>query len=100
MLSIYLMANLKIGSDGRVIRGTGFYLVKCKCHTFHVQGGPDLWNVINGFQRCFDCQRMWKAAEIFGRKSDHECGPKCRNSKGPNCECSCAGKNHGRGYAV
>lgn len=25
----------------------------------------------------------------------HKCGPKCRNAKGPNCECSCKGEFHG-----
>lgn len=29
---------------------------------------------------------------------DKKCGAKCRNSTGPTCECSCAGKNHGAGY--
>ena len=27
--------------------------------------------------------------------SKHECGAKCRNAKGPNCECSCKGEYHG-----
>jgi len=27
----------------------------------------------------------------------HECGPKCLGAKGFLCECSCGGKNHGRG---
>lgn len=26
------------------------------------------------------------------------CGARCRNSKGPTCECSCGGTNHGSGY--
>lgn len=25
----------------------------------------------------------------------HKCDARCRNAKGPNCECSCRGKNHG-----
>lgn len=50
--------------------------------------------------RCWSCRAVFKCAEIQGRKSlKHECGAKCRASKGPNCECSCAGKNHGRSYA-
>jgi|SRR5580765_9075517 len=28
----------------------------------------------------------------------HKCGSKCLNAKGPNCECACGGKNHGKGY--
>ena len=27
--------------------------------------------------------------------SKHECGAKCRNATGPNCECSCGGEHHG-----
>lgn len=27
----------------------------------------------------------------------HECGPKCLSARGPKCECSCAGANHGAG---
>lgn len=27
----------------------------------------------------------------------HECDARCMNAKGHNCECSCFGKNHGRG---
>jgi hypothetical protein len=25
----------------------------------------------------------------------HQCGARCRAAKGPNCECSCSGANHG-----
>ena len=27
--------------------------------------------------------------------SKHKCGARCRNAKGPNCECSCNGESHG-----
>ena len=27
----------------------------------------------------------------------HQCGPRCTNARGFLCECSCGGKNHGRG---
>lgn len=27
--------------------------------------------------------------------SRHKCGAKCRNAKGPNCECVCGGEFHG-----
>lgn len=36
---------------------------------------------------------------VRGKVSHHECGPKCVNATGHNCECQCGGKNHGRGYA-
>jgi hypothetical protein len=25
----------------------------------------------------------------------HQCGARCRAAKGPQCECSCSGANHG-----
>ncbi len=28
---------------------------------------------------------------------DHKCDGRCLAAKGPNCECSCRGKNHGAG---
>lgn len=28
----------------------------------------------------------------------HRCGVKCMASKGPDCECSCGGQNHGASY--
>ncbi len=31
--------------------------------------------------------------------SKHVCDSRCMNAKGGNCECSCGGKNHGRGYS-
>ncbi len=29
------------------------------------------------------------------RNDDKACGPRCRNAKGGDCECSCVGANHG-----
>lgn len=33
--------------------------------------------------------------------SKHECDARCMNAKGRtmNCECSCGGKNHGKGFS-
>lgn len=30
--------------------------------------------------------------------ADHVCDARCMNAIGPNCECGCGGKNHGRGF--
>lgn len=38
--------------------------------------------------------------EVKIKITDHKCGAKCRNSKGPNCDCSCGGRNHGQGFAA
>lgn len=34
--------------------------------------------------------------------SRHECDARCQNAQGRtmNCECSCGGKNHGKGFLV
>jgi hypothetical protein len=41
----------------------------------------------------------WKGLKAkFSAK--HECSAKCLASTGPNCECSCRGKNHGAGHLV
>jgi hypothetical protein len=50
---------------------------------------------------CPRCGAMqWHAKRIEGFKTDETCGGKCRNAKGPQCECSCGGENHGKGYLV
>jgi hypothetical protein len=49
---------------------------------------------------CWGCGRALKFARIAGKYSPtHECNAKCLASKGPQCECSCGGKNHGGSYA-
>jgi hypothetical protein len=40
-----------------------------------------------------------RAVEFKKRASLHKCDYRCMFARGPNCECSCAGKNHGRGDA-
>ena len=34
---------------------------------------------------------------IKGRTTEHVCDSRCTHAKGPNCDCSCGGKNHGSG---
>jgi hypothetical protein len=53
----------------------------------------------NGFAAC-TCGRELRVARVEGRVTDHACGPKCRTSKGPRCDCACGGKNHGAGYPL
>lgn len=38
-------------------------------------------------------------AVIRGRVSAHECSHKCTHAKTGDCECSCGGANHGRGWS-
>lgn len=37
---------------------------------------------------------------VAGSVTDHVCGAKCMASTGPNCDCSCGGRNHGRSFAA
>ncbi|MFI6603846.1 hypothetical protein ACIBHX_47085 [Nonomuraea sp. NPDC050536] len=32
--------------------------------------------------------------------ADKPCSPRCMGAAGPNCECSCSGKNHGGSYSA
>lgn len=49
---------------------------------------------------CRGCGAPVWAARVIGKVSlVHECGARCLTSKGPSCECSCGGRNHGAGYA-
>jgi len=48
---------------------------------------------------CRGCGRNRSAELVRGKVSHvHTCGAKCLSSKGPSCECSCGGKNHGAGF--
>lgn len=46
------------------------------------------------------CGRFYSSVQqITGRTvPGTRCGARCRNSKGPTCECSCGGTNHGSGH--
>lgn len=42
----------------------------------------------------------WRVEQVTGTYNPEiKCGAKCRSSKGPQCDCSCGGKNHGAGWA-
>ncbi len=50
----------------------------------------------------FDCtcgrrEVFWR--DVEGKyKAEEKCGAKCQASKGPSCECSCGGMNHGKSW--
>lgn len=49
---------------------------------------------------CRGCHRPKIARKVAGKVSHkHECNAKCLASKGPTCECSCGGLNHGASYS-
>lgn len=43
-----------------------------------------------------------RKVEYKSNPSKHECDARCLNATGlvMKCECSCGGKNHGRGFAI
>lgn len=50
---------------------------------------------------CLKHKRQLGYVPINGSYSEtHICDSRCMNAIGPNCECSCGGANHGRGYHV
>lgn len=69
---------------------------------------PHLWTSADGSTHraidappsaCRDCHRPTRGQAIRGRFSAaHRCDARCIYAKGPDCECSCGGANHGAGH--
>ena len=66
--------------------------------SYAVERLPGGWNRNDAFG-CLGCGRAFKVTTIRGRRTGHTCDARCMASKGPSCECSCGGKNHGGAYA-
>ena len=50
---------------------------------------------------CFSCGKARAAHGVRGRLNrDIKCTAKCQAATGTDCECSCAGKNHGAKFSV
>lgn len=52
----------------------------------------------NPYKVTIRCGDHWcnLARVVEGTKgSKHECGARCTNATGPNCDCKCKGRNHG-----
>jgi hypothetical protein len=48
---------------------------------------------------CPDCHREHaRGNAVKGYTTAHVCDARCTNATGPNCECSCGGKNHGQSF--
>lgn len=59
--------------SGRVTSSDEYFTGCPKCHSKFIEGNA-----------------------VKGTYSDsHKCDSRCMNAKGPDCECQCAGKNHG-----
>lgn len=65
------------------------------------------WDLVTGFRvfphnehtKCRLCGGYVSVRQVVGHLAPEvKCGAKCRNATGPNCDCACAGKNHGAGF--
>jgi len=47
-----------------------------------------------------DCDGHVTLAPVAGKhRPDHPCDARCTSARGPNCECSCGGMNHGADWS-
>ena len=67
-----------------------------RCRRGHVVTGThDDQGQLGGHLRC-GCGALATARVLrVTIKPDHRCGARCTSATGANCDCSCAGKNHG-----
>lgn len=50
---------------------------------------------------CPECDRSLQWDEISGKVvEDHPCDARCMGARGPDCECSCGGANHGCAFQI
>lgn len=48
---------------------------------------------------CPGCEREVRLSRLYAAKEDTSCHADCMGAYGPNCSCSCGGKNHGSSWA-
>lgn len=49
-----------------------------------------------GTVECPGCEKPVAVVAVSGKHNpDHPCDARCTSAKGPSCECSCGGANHG-----
>ena len=58
---------------------------------------PEVIPCPNGCKQ-WGLERYLIAQVVKGKLSDGKCGARCLNAAGPNCDCQCAGENHGKNY--
>ena len=79
------------GVKGRRYDGCGMWVGS-------VAGVTPFWN---GVAWTHEYLPVLRIVEYKSNPSRHECDARCMNATGRimKCECSCGGKNHGRGFA-
>lgn len=56
------------------------------------------WQIAATCPRCGAAMMVQAVAGTYS--AEHICGARCLASTGPNCECSCGGRNHGKSHAA
>lgn len=92
------------GADRATFTARGFvnapgYLARCKACGDQVTHS-DAAHRLNGHMVlfCAGCGKARHAKAVAGTMvADIVCNERCTSAKGPACDCSCGGENHGRG---
>ena len=107
MMLAAVQANLFADEHEQPGAETSAALYRCR-HCEQTTKRPHIWR--QTFKRthagqqppispCRTCQRPTTGQTVRGRFSaGHRCDARCIYAKGPECECSCAGANHGAGH--
>lgn len=66
--------------------------------TFEDRGG-NAWSAVFECPSCSRNVRVWGKAIQGHHNPTKNCTPRCEAATGPNCDCSCAGDNHGGGWS-
>lgn len=56
--------------------------------------------VREGYDGVCACGGQCVSARIKGIVSEHVCDARCSSATGPNCECQCGGRNHGKDHEM
>ena len=77
----------------------GFEVTAYKCRWYEEEGA-ERPTLNYGSAPCLKCDARICVQPINGTlKLGISCGSKCTGASGPNCDCSCAGLNHGAAHA-
>lgn len=88
---MYQYTALTAGATHHMSRQGNYVTVAC----------PTGCTVTYGIKKDYTEPARITCKRIEGVYSDSvKCNAKCMNATGPNCECQCAGENHGAGHAL
>ena len=75
----------------------------CQCakHVETPASAPDYWRPWHLGLKCAKHEKPLTWQKITAKLNyAHVCDIRCMMATGPDCECSCGGANHGRGFHV